>query len=89
MGFPYGSTHDSAVQSSLHRDLCRASLGGSTLYPPTLTTAASRTAHDVLLERATIHAITLAPAVLAGYRRAGLGGEDRWLAAALDESACG
>ncbi len=64
-------------------------LGGSTLYPPTLTTAASRTVHDVLLERATIDATTLAPDVLAGYRRAGLGGEDGWLATALGESSCG
>ena len=50
--------------------------------------AASFPTRDALLTKlTTTHAITLAPDLLAGYRRAGLGGEDRWLAA-LDESAC-
>jgi hypothetical protein len=38
----------------------------------------------VFVELITTHATTLAPDVLAGYRRARLRGDDAWLAATLD-----
>ena len=53
---------------ALHRDLA----------------GAFETSDAVLTELTMTHATTLAPDVLAGFRRARVGGEDAWLAATLD-----
>jgi hypothetical protein len=44
----------------------------------------AETSDAILTELTMTHATTLAPDVLAGFRRARLGGEDGWLAATLD-----
>lgn len=44
----------------------------------------AETSDAVLTELTMTHATTLAPDVLAGFRRARVGGEDAWLAARLD-----
>ncbi len=46
-----------------------------------------RTPRAALKELTLTHAITLAPDILAGYRRVRLGGEAAWLARTLDTAA--